>query len=227
MCGDYISSISVTAKERIVVTHDNGSKARTQYTSGGKIVGVRLWDEEGNLELETPLQNQVKHGIEYSWDVPGIINFAEPFENGIVHGQARQWSDNGCLMGTYTMVLGTGIDLWRAEREDGSIYLAEVLYLLNGQRHGFDWWLNEDQTSVYIERHWAHGQLHGIEREWNKNGRVCRGFPRYNVSGQQVTKRQYIAHCRKDQTLLAFDANDNQSQRVFPSEIARHLTYAT
>lgn len=224
MCADYISSIPASAKERIVETHDDGSKAKSEHTMRGKVVGVRKWDADGNLEMEVPLREGVKHGIEYHWHAPGILGFAEPFENGVVHEQARQWSVNGCLIGTYSMVRGTGIDLWRAEREDGSVYLAEVLHLQQGLRHGYEWWVNENQTTVYIERHWAQGELHGIEREWNAKGRVRRGFPRYHVRGERVIKREYLAQRTKDDTLPAFNPKDNEPERVFPDKITLCLS---
>ena len=83
-------------------------------------------------------------------------------------------SPEGRLIGTYRMHRGTGLDLWYRQREDGSIYLGEVHHLLEGRRHGFEWWINEDQETVYIERHWREGQLHGIWREWNAAGRLRR-----------------------------------------------------
>ena len=115
--------------------------------------------------------------MRYCWLGPGLLSSAEPYVDGLRHGTARQWDAKGRLIGTFRMLRGTGIDLWRQPLDDGRVYLSEVLYLQNGQRHGFEWWLEEDQLGVFIERHWLAGQLHGIEREWNHEGR-CRAATR-------------------------------------------------
>ena len=66
------------------------------------------------------------------------------------------------------MKRGTGLDLWWQEGyESGRAYLAEARYVKDGKWHGFDWWLNEDQKSVWQERHFQSDQQHGIERSWN------------------------------------------------------------
>ena len=155
---------------------------------------------------------------------PDQLTSAEPFHEGLPHGVAKQFSANGRVIGTYTMVHGTGIDLWRGEREDGSIYLAEVLYLRDGRRQGFEWWINDDQKTVYEERHWDEGLLHGIWREWNEAGRLRKGFPKYHLKGEQVTKRVYLKACAHDSTLPAFRIQDNRPARAFPREIRRKLT---
>jgi len=135
----------------------------------------------------------VLHGIEYRADVPGKILSATPYFKGFLHGTAKQWSNDGKLIGTYTMKHGTGIDLWWNPRSDNGLpYLSEVHYYKKGKPHGFEWWLNEDQT-VSVERHWRNGQEHGIERSWNQQGRLHRGYPRYWVNDVRVTKSHTFA----------------------------------
>jgi hypothetical protein len=110
---------------------------------------------------------------------------------------------------------GTGVDLWWQDWEDGSVTLAEAYDSLNGDRHGFEWWLFADGTASQ-ERHWLHGELHGIEREWNDGGGLRRGYPRYFVHGERVTKRQYVATCAKDASLPPFRAEDNVRRHTLP-----------
>jgi hypothetical protein len=221
----YRSSIPKFAKERILERFVSGAKKKAEYRVGGAIVGVRRFHDTGEPESEHGLRNGQYHGVDYRWDSPGQLVSAIPYANGVGHGTAKQWGDDGRLIGTYRLVRGTGIDLWRQQREDGSIYLAEVFQWRDGKGHGFEWWINEDQTSVYIERHWQAWFLHGIEREWNAQGRLARGFPKYHVNGERVTKRQYLRACRSDPTLPPFRKVDNRPRRVFPPQLAKHLRY--
>jgi antitoxin component YwqK of YwqJK toxin-antitoxin module len=201
---------------------ENGAKLRAEYLVGGKVVGSREFHETGELAFERPLKEGRVHGTEYRWDCPGELLSEEPYVKGLPHGTARQWL-GGKLIGSYTMVRGTGIDLWWQEREDGSVYLSEVYPLRDGRPHGFEWWLNEDQETVCIERHYWEGKPHGIWREWNSRGRLCRGFPEYYVGGVKVTRPQYLRAAREDPTLPPFREEDNEPRRRFPPEIARHL----
>jgi antitoxin component YwqK of YwqJK toxin-antitoxin module len=217
----YRSSIPKAALERVTATFVTGpQKYKVECILNGKVVGIRRFHETGELEYECPLKNGLAHGIEYRSDVPGELLSAEPYSNGLPHGTARQWSKDGKLIGSYTMRHGTGIDLWWCESfENGLPYLSEALYVKDGKRHGFDWWLNEDQKSVWMERHFRSGQMHGIERSWNWQGRLKRGYPRYWVNDVRTTKRQYLRACANDPTLPHFRETDNRPQRRFPSEV--------
>jgi hypothetical protein len=220
----YRSSIPARAKERVTRRHPDGTKVEAEYVLRRSLVGNRQWDENGLLEHEVSLRSGRKHGVEYWW-TSGRLTSAEPWVNGVLHGTAKQWMSDGRLLGTYTMRHGTGIDLWRQEREDGSRYLSEVLYLKNGRQHGFQWFIDEDQRTVYIERHWLGGRLHGVWREWNSRGRFRRGYPKYFVAGKQVAKRRYIKASAADPTLPPFRKEDNKPARTFPREIAHHLRF--
>jgi antitoxin component YwqK of YwqJK toxin-antitoxin module len=219
------SSIPSTAIERITERYPSGKKERAEFWLDRKHVGTRLYFESGNPEHEYSLKSGKKHGIEYWWFPNGKLDSAEPFVDGVPHGVAKQWDHEGRRLGTYKMTRGTGIDLWRQRSKDGSVWLSEIMYCKNGRRHGFEWRVNEDQKTVYIERHWHNGHLHGIEREWNRNGRLCRGYPKFFVAGVQVTKRQYQRLCVDDPTLPSFNPNYNDPTRRFPTEIATHLKF--
>src|SRR5580658_6460188 len=100
----------------------------------------------------------------------------------------------GQLMGSNTMKHGTGIDLWWIELSEIQ-YLSEVRYLKDGKRHGFEWWLSDNQKGVWREGHFRNGQMHGIERSWSYLGRLHRGYPKYWVKDVRMTKRQYNRAC--------------------------------
>jgi hypothetical protein len=220
----YRSSIPKAAKERVVATRRTGpQRYKVNCILDGKVVGVRYFHPTGELAEEYPLKNGLTHGVVYHSTIPGKLHFAEPYHKGLPHGKARQWSDDGKLIGSYTMVQGTGIDLWRSERSNGGgVYLAEARYIKNGKWDGFEWWLTEDRK-VMAEQHFSEGQRHGIERSWNADGRPRRGFPRYWVNDVQVTKPQYLRASAKDKTLPRFREKDNRPQRKFPPEVSAHL----
>ena len=220
----YRSSIPKDATERILAMRITGrQKFKAEYISKGKIVGNRQFDESGLLESECPLRDGIMHGTLYDF-VDGVVTFAEHYSNGVAHGSARQWSPDGELIGTYTMNHGTGLDLWRAKDNwgNGRVYLSEARFVKEGKWHGFEWWLNEDQKSVHGEHHFWENLQHGIQRSWNNQGRLRRGYPRYWVRNVRLTKRKYLRECTKDSSLPPYRDRDNLPARKFPAEVAKH-----
>jgi antitoxin component YwqK of YwqJK toxin-antitoxin module len=183
------------------------------------VVGQRAYDEDGRLMRETPLKNGKKHGREYIWDESGYLESMEPYVDGKLHGLAKQYNRNGKIIGTYRFVHGTGFDIWRYEREDGSIGISEIFTMQDGSLHGYEWWLRDDQHSIWHERHWQKGEFHGIERMWNREGKLKRGYPKYWIRGQAVDRRAYLKATVQDKTLPMYKENDNRPQRKFPEEI--------
>jgi antitoxin component YwqK of YwqJK toxin-antitoxin module len=218
----YISSIPEEAEEVRVRRYPSGAKSHANYILNGELVGRRVFYESGLLEDESSIRNGLLHGVQYRWYENGQFLSVEPYENGGGHGTAYQWSEDGSLMGTYTLEHGTGLDLWWDD-SCGAVVLAEVHMYRKGLQHGWEWWLDFDQESVHTERHWQEGVQHGIERNWNYEGRLRRGYPRYFVKGVRVTKRQYIRASTNDPELPPFRPEDNAQQRTFPSEITVHL----
>jgi antitoxin component YwqK of YwqJK toxin-antitoxin module len=197
---------------------------RVEYFVGRSIVGCRLFDSDGQLQLDYGIRRGKRHGREYRLDLPGKLLSATAYRNGLEHGVARQWSD-GRLIGTYRMKNGTGVDLWWQDglTKRGRPYLAEVHFMLNGHRQGFEWWLNEGQQSVYQERHWSLDDAHGIEREWNEKGTLSPGFPKFYIRGRRVTRKVYERERDRDRSLPPYRIEENQPQRDFPPVVARRL----
>lgn len=189
----------------------------------GQVVGQRCYDGDGNLRIETPLRNGKRHGREYSWDERGALESVEPFFDGKRHGLAKQYGRKGNVIGTCWFVHGTGFDIWRWEREDGTAFISEVFSVQDGALDGYEWWLNEDQRSVWHERHWYKGKLHGIERMWNERGRLKRGFPKYWIQDSAVRKSVYLRASEKDKSLPEYREMENQPRRMFPAEIEELL----
>jgi len=184
----------------------------------GEVVGQRVYGEAGQLLTETPLKNGKKHGREYQWDDGGSLVSIEPYVDGKAHGTAKQYGRNGSVIGTYKLRHGTGYDIWREEWEDGAISISEIHTLSAGLRHGYEWWLMKPHI-VWREIHWHEGQYHGIEREWNAANKLRRGFPRYWINGDRVSKVKYLRVAKKDLTLPPFRLKDNSPRRRFPSAI--------
>ena len=218
------SAIPKSARERITQRFPNGARKSARYIKNGKVVGIRAFFETGEPETEWILHDGIMKDHQ-DWDAPGILTFHQPFRNGLEHGTARQWNHNGKPLGSFTMKWGCGIDLWRQENEDGSIFLAEVMYYKDGQAHGFDWFIDDNQRTVHIESHYQAGLLHGIRREWNPDGRLKRATPQYWVSGRRVTKRQYLKSSKTDEALPPYRKIDDRPKRIFPPEIAKHLRF--
>ena len=221
-----MSSIPPGARGRIMRRHPSGAKERVEYTLAGATVGYRLFDADGAVIFDCGLRKCKPHGMAYRLDMPGRVLSATPYRNGLEHGLARQWSADGTrLIGSYRMRNGTGVDLWWQETttRPPRPYLAEVRFVVRGLLHGFEWWLNEDQASVYEERHWREGKLHGIERLWNRNGRLRAGFPRMFVQGVRVTRRAYERARETDASLPPVRKIEDRNRRTFPAAVARRL----
>jgi len=78
---------------------------------------------------------------------------------------------------------------------------------------------DEDQKSVHQENHFSQNLQHGIQRRWNFNGKLKRGYPKYWVNDKQVSKRQYLRARATDPTLPPFRKADNLPRRKFPPEV--------
>jgi hypothetical protein len=217
----YRSSIPSSAQEQMLRTRPRGQEGhRAEYFLNGEVVGMRQFDASDQLQFERPLRNGVTHGTVYSID-QGVVTFAEPYRNGLAHGVAKQWSIDGELIGSYTMKHGTGLDLWRCQTNlaGGRVYLAEARQMKDGNWHGFEWWLTQDEKTLHSEHHFWENSQHGIERHWNSEGRLRRGFPRYWVNNRQVSRRQYVRACTTDLNLPPFRESDNLPKRKVPPAV--------
>ena len=221
------SDIPPNAIERVIHEYrEQGMLIHFQATEcvlNGEVVGQRHYDSEGNLMRETPLKNGQKHGREYIWGLDGAVESVEPYVEGQLHGLAKQYNHKGKMIGTYRFVHGSGYDIWRYEREDGSVGISEIFSVQDSALHGYEWWPRADQHSVWHERHWQHAQYHGIERRWNAGDRLKRGYPKYWIHGKAVTKRVYLKESQQDASLPKFREEDNRPQRRFPDDIEKLL----
>jgi hypothetical protein len=127
------------------------------------------------------------------------------------------------IPGSFSAVASTSKPMQETSTKRRRPYLAEVHFMLKGHRHGFEWWLNADQRSVYQERRWSHDEAHGIERKWDAEGRLRPGFPKFYVGGRRITRTVYERERNGDPSLPPYRVEDDQPQRKFPPSIARRL----
>lgn len=186
---------------------------------GKRLVGKRVYNFNGVLIIETPLVDGIKHGREINWDDSGKIISIEPYVNGKMHGIAKQIGKNGQIIGTNRFSHGTGYDIWRQENEDGKIYVTEIHTLKDGLPHGYEWWFASEKKDLFHERHWQSGKLHGIERVWNHIGKLKRGYPKFFISDQLVSKQKYIKATFADGSLPKYFNEDNSPYRKLPLEL--------
>src|ERR1700722_1847277 len=170
----YISGIPENARE-VNITSRQGAglgKIVKNYYLGRNYVGQRVYGRNGLLEFECSYRNGKRHGWEYAWSHDGTLLSAEPFSNGIVHGTVRVWGESGALLGSYTMDHGTGVDFWWIELE-GRAQLSEARVVVENLMDGYEFWFAWfNPGELQKEKWWSKGDLHGIEREWNKRGRL-------------------------------------------------------
>ena len=180
----------------------------------GVVVGRRTRRRDGLLQLEQGWKGDRPHGWRRTWYDDGSLEWETFTIDGAEHGVCRQWHE-GRLIGWYVMDHGTGIDLWR--NADGA--LSEERYCRAGERHGYErWWSGEDNGRIWLERHFHENVEHGIERQWNGRDRIKRGYPRYFVNGERVTKRQYLKAAESDPTLPPYRPEDDRPERPLPPE---------
>jgi hypothetical protein len=209
------SAIPAAAREIPDVSYP-GAPNRQQFECrlSGELVGCRQRDANGLLLHEHGLRNGRYHGPWRDWDDDGDLTFETGYVDGLEHGVATQW-DKGRCFGAYRMDHGTGVDVWRG---DGDC-VTETRSHLRGVWHGYErWWLDSRRGVIFQERHLSKNAEHGVFREWGPRGRLRRGFPRYYVNGQRVTKRQYLRAAASDPTLPPFRPEDNLPFRDLPPE---------
>jgi hypothetical protein len=208
------SSIPEDAEEVLTGSFDENQLIYDCVVNGEK-VGTRNRRADGRLNIETGWRGERPHGWRRFWDDrDNTLVWEEFMVDGREHGVVRQWSQSR-LIGWYLMDHGTGVDLWR--NDDGS--LSEERYLKDGQWHGFErWWSHQSNTTTWLEKHFYENVEHGIERQWNGEGRIRRGYPRYFVNGQRVSKRQYLSACQRDPTLPPYRPEDDRPERPLPPE---------
>lgn len=192
----------------------------------GVVVGKRFYDKEGELCIEQPLKDNLLHG-RVCFFSDGWLELIEPYFEGMMHGVAKQYDQDGKLLGTYRMSHGTGLDIWRCRRADGSVGVAEIHSMKHGTLHGYEWWFDCEDGRLWSEAHWHAGRRHGIERNWIKGKRSVYSKPIFWINDEKVTKREYVKACETDKTLPPYRDVDDLPARTLPSRVQKLLGIAS
>ena len=213
---NYRSSIPTSATEVVEETFGCGAKKSAFFFLRGEKVGNRSWSESGELEFEYGIKNGEKHGREYCFCENGQPYEMTPYRNGRIHGTGKQWSAEGKVVITYKLINGTGLDLWCGNEK---YTLSEEHYCPRDDEAGYRREWNDDEKTINTEYYFVNGKgYHGIWREWNKKGKLRRGFPQYYVNDGRVTKRQYLKACEKDGMLSRYRPEEDRPYRKLPPE---------
>lgn len=188
----------------------------------GAVVGKRFYDKEGVLCIEQPLKEDVLHGRVYFFS-DGRLDLVEPYFEGRMHGIAKQYDEDGRLLGTYRMTHGTGLDVWRCRRADGSAGVTEIHSMKHGNMQGYEWWFDCEDGRLCSEAHWHAGVRHGIERNWIKDQRSKFGKPIFWINAEKVTRREYLKASETDKTLPLYRNEDDLPARIFPRRVQKLL----
>jgi hypothetical protein len=202
--------IPVRAQEKVLRTDDAGRKTASEFWLNGQCVGRAEWEASGAPWRAVGLRGGLLtgHRLEYH---EGAVSYAEPFVEGLTHGWAKQYGPRGRLLLASPFQRGTGIDYWC----DRHGRLAEEHPIVSGRISGCDRWWDENQRTVYQETGWLDGEAHGLHREWT-GGTLSRGFPRFFIRGQRVSKREYLAAARTDSTLPTYTRQEDLPDRALP-----------
>ncbi len=150
------------------------------------------------------------HGLEREWDESGRLFYRTRFVHGLQHGWQEQWDEQGRSLVRTSFVRGTGLDLWFS---GGGCW--EERHMVDGLREGYErQWVG--RRTVFHEQSFRAGLEHGIERRWNDRGALARGYPRYFVSGERVTKRAYLAAHESDPSLPVYRREHDRPGRRWP-----------
>src|SRR5437016_4009810 len=138
------SDIPRRAVERLAGEY-RGESAITPYRTmkcvlDGKIVGERVYNQDGQVVIERPIKSGKTHGHMYFWNDDGTLSLVEPYLEGKVHGVAKQYGRKGKIIGKYKLVHGTGFDIWRQESLKGSMFVSELDSLRDGVPESVEWW---------------------------------------------------------------------------------------
>lgn len=211
----YKSSIPPNANEVVKERFSDGSKKVSHYFVKRVWVGWRYWYEDGSVDVEWGIKDGQRHGLRLEYHQNGRLAHVERYRNGRENGTARQWSEDGKLLVTYRLANGVGLDLW-CDFDTGT--LAEEHLWPDCGQVGYNRLWNKNERTIWQEQYYTGAGHHGIWREWNKQGRLKRGFPHFYVHDKRVTKRQYANACEGDPTLARYRPEDDRPYRKLPAE---------
>ncbi|MGH2396163.1 MAG: toxin-antitoxin system YwqK family antitoxin [bacterium] len=180
---------------------DTRALGQLNWSSDGRLLHERRFDAQGRV-----------HGIETERDESGRVVWCATWVDGSMHGPAVQFDDRGRPVLVTHFVRGCGTDIWASCGK-----VTELRELVDGVPHGLERW--GDPRRPWEEGSFFAGQRHGIFREWKSDGTLRKGFPRYYVNGNQVSRRAYDAARASDPSLPPYVARKDLNKRRLPRAV--------
>jgi MORN repeat protein len=92
----------------------------------------RFYYRNGRIHTESREVESKFHGLYRTWHRTGQLAEELRYRHGLMHGVNREWDENGRLLGSFTMVNGTGLQ--RYWHDNGRLKME--ISSLNGKFHG-------------------------------------------------------------------------------------------
>jgi antitoxin component YwqK of YwqJK toxin-antitoxin module len=199
---------------------------KREYFVDGALVGQRLFYENGQLADEKLYRDAKLHGIWRQYAPNGKLVGERPYRDGQMDGTFRFWDENGKLVRESVMTKGTGL-LREYGGETSRSLDAETRYVdgkkeglstewgrfqgcegygysiaeyKDGQLDGWEHTRDEDGTLIGYG-HAKKGRLHGVCREFDRDGNPRAGFPKFYINGKEVTENRFMDAAKTDKVL--------------------------
>lgn len=203
----------LTRRAQLVIRSHDQHSVLGEARRGMRRLGRLIWSRGGRLMHEQPLDAQGRaHGIEVERDDAGAIVWCAAWVHGSMHGPLMHFDERGVPVLVTQFVRGQGTDLWM---NCGQI--SEVRELLDGVPHGLVRW--GDPRRPCEEGYFVRGRRHGIFREWESDGTLRKGFPRYYLEDTRVSRRAYELARTEDSSLRPCVAREDSNYRVMPPAV--------
>jgi hypothetical protein len=210
----------ISARAQIVVKGENEASRWGEALRGDRRLAQLTWSPEGRLLYEKPFDAEGGvHGIEIERSDSGEVVWCARWVHGVMHGPAMQFDERGRPVVVTRFEHGRGTDIWMSGGK-----VTEVREMAEGVPHGLVRW--GAPRRPWEEGHFSRGERHGIFREWESDGSLRAGFPRYYVRDTPVPRHQYELERAKDGSLPQYRARDDANRRPMPPSVRDALDRA-
>jgi antitoxin component YwqK of YwqJK toxin-antitoxin module len=199
---------------------------RFQCLVNGKVVGERLYYDNGRLADEKPFRDKGLHGLWRQFHQNGKPFAERPYRDGQPDGKFRFWDETGELLGQSELKRGSGILNEYPKPQLGS-HREEIPYV-NGKIHGkrkcwarfditgpqgynvttydngvTDGWTYtlHDEGTLLEYGYFKNGRIHGVVRKATRDGKTVDGYPSYMIDGMEVSEAQFREAAKTDEIL--------------------------
>jgi hypothetical protein len=133
----------------------------------------RFYYRNGKIHTEMRVVDRQFHGLYRAWHRNGQLAQELRYRRGLLDGASRQWAENGRLLGSFTMIHGSGLQqYWH---DNGT--LQTEINTLNGKFHGrIRSWLRD---GTLTRENYVIGNRDVSRAAYLKAARKNPGWPQY------------------------------------------------